>query len=208
MSLWNSIFGNPPRPGSQGGPPRQVMPPRLINVGVLNPYGQNFANGNDLADFQKSVYFFPGTGNDQAPLRDSLENPFPMWIAVDLQMGPLKTARGHFPIPDNFRLLNVFASSSSNVNGGFKLVLYDNSRRIPLVVRPINFNVRAGTGSSPIFERVPYNLNPAGGEVKVKFTIYNLETVAQNLVQLGLYGVQATVREATLRQRIAAALHP
>lgn len=215
MSLWDTIFGKPAAPGSQGGPPRQVMPPRLINTSLINPFASNFGNGNDLSDFQKSVYFFPGGNPDpaggQTPLRDNLVDPFPVWIGVDLQMGPLKTARGHFPIPANFWLLSFFASSSSNVNGGFKVVVYDNNRRLPITLRPVDFNTLAGTGNSPLFLRVPYLLNPAGNDVKVKWTASNLETVTTNNVQFGLFGTQAIQGDPTqtsLAKRIAAALRP
>lgn len=139
-------------------------------------------------DFQNAVYGFGGI----AILRDAYVNPFPVWIGVDLAMGALKTARGHFPIPQNFYMLSWFASATSNVKGGFKVVAYDTGRRMPLMLRPGNFNTLAGTGSSPLFNIVPYPLE--GKEPKVKWTVKNLETVAQNNIEFGIFGFQVSKR--------------
>lgn len=184
MSFWDTLFGKTPPPGSPGGPPRQLTLPRLMNL-MVNPFA---VRGGSLANFQKDVYQYGG----KALLRDLYKDPFPEWIGVDLVLGALKTARGHFPIPQNFYLLSYFASSSSNVKGGFKVVAYDTTRRIPLMLRPGNFNTLAGTGSSPLFNMVPYPI--VGQEPKLKWTIKNLETVAQNNIQFGIYGFQVSRR--------------
>src|SRR6202040_3849692 len=141
-NLWDMLFGKTPPPGMPGGPPRQLTLPRLMNL-MVNPLA---IRGGSAANFQKDVYEWGGV----AILRDKYQNPFPEWIGVDLALGPLKTARGHFPIPANFYLLSYFASSSSSVKGGFKVVAYDTTRRMPLMLRPGNFNTLAGTGSSPL----------------------------------------------------------
>jgi len=187
MSFWDTLFGKTPPPGAPGGPPRQLTLPRLLNT-LINPYA---ISGGSVANFQKDVYRYP-THGDIIWLKDKLQNPFPIWIGVDLSLGFLKTARGHFPIPKNFYLLNYFASASSNVKGGFKAVLYDTRCRIPFTLRPVNFNALAGQGSQPLFQHVPYMMNPEGKEVKLKWTVKNLETVANNNIELGIYGVQVT----------------
>jgi hypothetical protein len=203
MSLWDSIFGRTPQPGSPGGPPRQLTLPRLMNL-LVNP----FAVTGSIADFQKDVYQYKQYG--QIPiLRNGFQHPFPIWIGCSLSLGAFKTARGLFPIPANFYLLNYFASTDSNANGGFKVVVYDSNRRIAMTDRPINFNTLAGQGSAPLFQRVPYPMNVNGGEVKVKWTITSLESVATN-VEFGLYGIQVsdTDPKTPIEQRVTQALHP
>lgn len=184
-NLWDMLFGKTPPPGSPGGPPRQLTLPRLMNL-MVNPEA---IRGGSAANFQKDVFQLFGRG-DLAILRDNYKDPFPIWIGCDLQMGALKTARGHFPIPRNFYMLGYFSSSSSNVKGGYKVVTYDTGRRIALTLRPANFNALAGTGSSPLINRVPYPID--GKEPKVKWTIKNLETVATNNIQFGVFGFQVS----------------
>lgn len=185
-SLWDKFFGPAPvPPGMPGGPPRQMTLPRLMNL-MVSPFATRGMMPG--MDFQNAVYAFGGT----AILRDAYKSPFPIWIGCDLQLGALKTARGHFPIPDNFYLLSYFASSSSNVKGGYKVVAYDTTRRMPLMLRPGNFNTLAGTGSSPLFNLVPYPI--VGKEPKIKWTVKNLETVATNNIQFGIYGFQVSSR--------------
>ena len=188
MSFWDTIFGKTPPPGAPGGPPRQLTLPRLLNT-LVNPYA---VSGGSVANFGKDVYRYEGYGPDIAVLRDQFRNPFPIWIGCDLSLAALKTARGHFPIPKNFYLLNYWASSSSNVKGGFKAVFYDTNMRIALTLRPANFNTLAGTGSSPLFQHIPYLMNPLGTEVKLKWTVKNVETVSNNNIELGIYGIQVS----------------
>lgn len=189
-SFWDMLFGKTPPPGTPGGPPRQLTLPRLMNL-MINPLA---IRGGSAANFQKDVFVVyggPGSGGDPAIIRDGYKEPFPIWIGVDLTLGALKTARGHFPIPRNFYLLSYFASSSSAVKGGFKVVTYDTGRRIALTLRPTDFNILAGTGSSPLFNKVPYPID--GKEPKLKWTIKNLETVANNNIEFGIHGFQVSV---------------
>ena len=183
-NLWDLIFGKAAPPGMPGGPRRQLSLPRLMNL-MVNPFA---TRASLVGDFQSAVYEY----NGNAILKNGYKDPFPIWIGVDLQLAALKVARGHFPIPLNFYLLSYFASSTSNVKGGFKAIMYDTTRRIPLMLRPGNFNTLAGTGSSPMFFLRPYPIE--GQEPKIKWTIKNLETVAQNNIQLGLYGFQVSRR--------------
>jgi len=180
-SLWDRLFGQTPPPGAPGGPPRQLTLPRLMNL-MVNPFAER--GTMPALDFQNAVYRFGGI----AILKDTYKEPFPIWIGADLALGALKTARGHFPIPKNFYLLSYFCSSSSNVKGGFKVVAYDTARRMPFMLRPGNFNTLAGNGTSPLFNLVPYAID--GQEPKVKWTVKNLETVATNNIQFGMYGFQ------------------
>ena len=182
-NLWDTLFGpaGAPPPGTPGGPPRQLTLPRLMNL-MVNPLA---IRGGSAANFQKDIYEY-GSG---AILRNGYRDPFPIWMVADLSLGAMKTARGHFPIPRNFYLLSLFASSSSNVKGGYKVVAYDTTRRMPFMLRPGNFNTLAGNGSSPLFMKVPYPID--GKEPKIKWTVASLESVTNN-VQFGLYGFQVS----------------
>jgi hypothetical protein len=188
MSFWDDLFGAKHEgipPGYPGGPPRQLALPRLINL-MINPFA---TRGARVGDFGKDVYEWGGV----PLLSGGFVDPFPIWQGVSFSLGALKTARGHFPLPPNFYLLNFFASSSSNVNGGFKVVLYDTARRKPFTTRPVNFNTFAGTGTSPLFQREPYPFADEPDEAKLKWTVYSLESVSSN-IEFGLYGVQVTKR--------------
>jgi len=100
------------------------------------------------------------------------------------------------PLPDNFTLLSFFASASSVLKGGFRANVYDNNRRIRLTERPVDFNLMAGTGSSPLFlggdwgasrHAAPYAFQPNNAQAMI--TIVNLETVNNN-IEFGMYGIQ------------------
>jgi len=208
-SFWDAVFRNSRPPGAPGGPPRQLSVPRLMNL-MVNPFAINMTDIGP-ANLQRNVYRYATYGLPaELQSRFKFQNPFPIWIGCDITLGPQKVARGHFPIPANFFLLNYFASSSSNVRGGFKLVVYDTNRRIPLTVRPVNFNTLAGQGSAPMYLQEPYAVNPEGGEVKIKWTITGLETV-QTTVQFGLYGIQVENTDQpapTVWQRAEASINP
>jgi hypothetical protein len=194
MSFWDTLFGKTPPPGMPGGPPRQLTLPRLMNL-MVNPLA---IRGGSAANFQKDVFELFQTGNKPI-LKDAFRNAFPIWMGVDLSLGALKTARGHFPVPRNFYLLGYLASSSSSVKGGYKVVAYDTSMRMPLMLRPVNFNVLGGTGSSPLINKVPYPID--GKEPKIKWTIKNLETVALNNIQFIAYGFQVSNSKDHVQQR-------
>lgn len=186
MGSWNISFDRPPAPG------RQLMLPRLMNL-LINP----FARSRDISgDPGGAVYLFGGqTILDHSLLSDQP----PQWPMIEFSnpaLGTLKTGRSRILLPEDFVLLNYWASASSNVQGGFRVNIYDVNRRRSLTIRPVNFNTLAGQGSAPLFQRRPY---PFGRTIQVKgvsqppcakITLVNLEAVA-NTIQFGFYGVIA-----------------
>ena len=182
MGIWGGFLqGPPPAP-----PAKQLMLPRLMNL-LINP----FARARDISgDAGGAVYFFGG----EKLLNGGLDGAGPpQWPLVEFApLGALKTGRSRILLPEDFVLLNYWASSSSNVRGGFRVMVYDVNRRMPLTLRPADFNVLAGQGNAPLILRRPY---PFGKSVnnsppQAKITIVNLETV-NNTIQFGFYGVIA-----------------
>jgi hypothetical protein len=163
---------------------KQLMLPRLMNL-LINPFARITYDG--LANFQKTVYRW----GDWTVLGFTAD--IPQWPTIEFNtLGALKTGRSRILLPDDFVLLSYWASASSNVKGGFRVMVYDVNRRIPLTIRPADFNAIAGQGSAPLFLQAPY---PFGKSInnsppQAKITIVNLETVA-NLIQFGFYGVIA-----------------
>jgi hypothetical protein len=181
--------GTGPAPTDGSPPLRPLMLPRIIAT-----FENIFArSGNTPADNQKDVYL----NGDGSVFSDGIVGGTPSWIPCDFNpLGPSKTGRSKMPLPDNFTLLSLFASSSSVVKGGFRVNVYDINRRIRLTERPVNFNAIAGNGSSPLFiggdwgtsrYALPYQFQATNAQVMI--TIVNLETVA-NTIEFGLYGIQ------------------
>jgi hypothetical protein len=187
MSWFRGMGGDPP-PSPQ--PLRSLTLPRLMNT-LLNPFA---TSGNTTADNQKDIYIY-GDGSD-IPFAAGT----PMWVYVSFDpLGALKTGRSRILMPNNFTLLSYFASATVlTALGGFKVNVYDATkcRRQNLTERPLNFNLLAGTGSSPLFQGStkrfssgarPYSFAPDNAQVLV--TIVNMEAV-NNFIQFGMYGVQ------------------
>jgi hypothetical protein len=181
MGVWGGFLrGDPP-----AAPTRQLMLPRLMNM-LANPYGLRTWDG--AANFQKDSYIW-ADGNIFNLIPGDVP---PQWPMVEfVALGALKTGRTRMLLPENFWLLNYFASSSVNTKGGFRITaLYDVNRRMPLNIRPVNFGNLAGQGSAPLFQRVPYPFGPSvnNSPPQVKITVVNLES-APNTIQFGLYGL-------------------
>lgn len=181
MGSWRISFDSPRRP-----PTKQLMLPRLMNL-LVNPFARITFDG--LANFQKSVYKW----GDWTTLK--MTAGMPQWPLVEFSnpaLGALKTGRSRILLPDDFVLLSYFASASSNVRGGFRVMVYDVNRRLPLTLRPANFNTIAGQGSAPQFQQAPYSFGKSvnNSPPQAKITLVNLETVA-NTIQFGFYGVIA-----------------
>ena len=168
--------------------PPQLMAPRLMNL-LVNPFAREYKMTGDLGG---AVYKF---GGGLVLTDESDGTAMPQWPMIEFtnpKLGALKTGRSRILLPDDFVLLNYFASASSNVQGGFRVMIYDVNRRMPLTLRPVNFNTLAGQGGAQLFQRRPY---PFGKSVnnsppQAKITIVNMEAVA-NSIQFGFYGVIA-----------------
>jgi len=182
MGSWNISFDQPPARL------KQLMVPRLMNL-LVNP----FARSRDISgDFGGAVYFFGGDTLLDHSLKSEQPPQWPMIEFTNPALGASKTGRSKILLPDDFVLLNYWASASSNVKGGFRVMVYDVNRRRALTMRPANFNTMAGQGAAPLFLRRPY---PFGKSInnsppQAKITLVNLESVA-NSIQFGFYGVIA-----------------
>ena len=182
MGIWGGFVQGP----APAAPQRQLMPARLMNL-LINP----FARARDISgDTGGAVYLSGGDVLLNGPLKGA--GP-PQWPLIEFApLGALKTGRSRILLPEDFVLLNYWASSSVTDHGGFRVMIYDVNRRMPLTIRPADFNTVAGQGNAPLFLRRPY---PFGKSVnnsppQAKITIVNLETV-NNTIQFGFYGVIA-----------------
>lgn len=182
---WNISFDRPPQQA------KQLMLPRLMNL-LVNP----FARSRDISgDAGGAVYMFGGQSIlDHGLFANAGPPQWPMVEFSNPALGALKTGRSRILLPDDFVLLNYWASASSQVAGGFRVMVYDVNRRRALTIRPANFNTVAGQGAAPLFQRRPYPFGRSvysGGVTyppQAKVTIVNLEAVA-NTIQFGFYGV-------------------
>jgi len=59
-----------------------------------------------------------------------------------------------------FVLLNMWASASSNVQGGFRLMVYDVNRRRAITIRPGEFQHARGTGERATLPAPAVSLRP------------------------------------------------
>lgn len=179
--VWGGFDNRPQQP-----PPKQLMLPRLMNL-LLNPFARSIDITGDAGG---AVYLFGGQRTLGPDLKSDQPPQWPMVEFSSPALGALKTGRSRILLPDDFVLLNMWASASSNLQGGFRVMVYDVNRRRAITIRPVNFNTLAGQASAPLFQRRPY---PFGKSVRnnppmAKITMVNLEAVA-NTIQFGFYGM-------------------
>lgn len=170
-------------------PTKQLMLPRLMNL-LLNPFARGYAAGQ--ADPQNAVFLWGGEILLDHGLQ-SMVTMAPQWPLVEFApLGPGKTGRSRILLPEDFVMLYMFASSSSNVKGGFRVSVYDVNRRRSLTIRPVNFNTLAGQGAAPLILRAPYGFGRSinNSPPQAKVTVVSLEAVNSN-VQFGFAGVIA-----------------
>jgi hypothetical protein len=185
VGVWGGFF-NPPAP-----PTKQLVLPRWMNL-LVNPFTKQYLAGQDSP--QKVFFSWGGKLTIDGVMQSSLPPQWPMIEFSNPQLGPMKTGRSRILLPEDFVLLNYFASATSNVQGGFRVMVYDVNRRRPITIRPANFNTLAGQGAAPLFQQRPYPFGrtvAAGGMSNppmAKITIVNLESVA-NGIQFGFFGI-------------------
>lgn len=181
--VWGGFLQRPQQPT------KQLMLPRLMNL-LVNPFARGVGAGQ--ADPQNAVFQWGGTTLIDHGLQ-ALVTIAPQWPLIEfIPLGPGKTGRSRILLPNDFVMLYMFASSSSNVRGGFRVSVYDVNRRRTLTIRPVNFNTLAGQGATPLILRAPYpfgrSINNSPPQAKV--TVVSLENVNSN-VQFGFMGVVA-----------------
>lgn len=179
--VWGGFDNRPTSP-----PAKQLMLPRLMNL-LVNPFAKVLGTGQGSP--QTSIFYLGGQQVLDGKTSDAGPPNWPFIEFSNPALGALKTGRSRILLPEDFVLFSYWASSSSNVKGGFRVMVYDVNRRMPLTLRPVNFNTLAGQGAAPLFLRDPY---PFGRSVnnsppQAKITVVNLETVG-NTIQFGFLG--------------------
>lgn len=139
---------------------------------------------------------------ERVPPAGALSDHAPTWEAVNLVLNARSTLQARVNVQRDFTLLALLASTSSNVNGGFRAQLYDTKKQLRFADRGVPVANIAGTqggGGLPasFFLREPYEFDQPDSQVLV--LVQNLETVT-NTVQLVLYGVALRFNQQTSAQ--------
>jgi len=153
---------------------------RTLRRQLINPYAQMLPLRSD----QESVYRFA------EPNPPGLEGYFPRWEVVSMVLGAQQSLQVRVDLMSDFHLLALLGSATVNTGlGGFRAALYDvlKKRRIGSD-RGIQFPNIGGAAGSAFYMREPYQFDLPRSQVIV--LLQNME-VAQNTVQLVLYGVAA-----------------
>jgi hypothetical protein len=154
----------------------------------INPYSLKGTITNPLArmlplyKYQRQVYRL-GEAN---PPSGHLLDYGPQWVVFDLVLGPLATLQVRATLQQNFTLLGLTVSNSSNVSGGFRAQIYDVPKQRRLQDRGIQQALIGGLASGGFFLREPYPFDLPNHQVLV--LAQNLEAV-QNAVQLVMFGM-------------------
>lgn len=154
---------------------------------LANVQKQMLARMLPLSREQRQVYKM---GEKHPP---GLEGYGPTWEAVNAVLAARSTLQMRVNLQRDFHLLALAASSSSNVNGGFRAQMFDSLKRRRFADRGVNFANIAGGAVAGFYLRDPYRFDQPDSQVLVM--MQNLETV-QNTVQLVLYGVALRFNEA------------
>jgi hypothetical protein len=112
----------------------------------------------------------------------------PRWEVVNAVIAAQQTYQTKVDLMPDFHLLALLGSASVNLNGGFRVQLYDQTRRIRLQGRGIQFPNWGGNAFGDFFLREPYPFDMPRSQVMV--VLQNMEAAA-NTVQIVLYGVAA-----------------
>ncbi len=129
---------------------------------------------------------------ERVPPSGGLAEHNPTWEAVNLVLQARGTLQARINVQRDFTLLALLATTSSNVNGGFRAQLYDTKKQLRMADRGVQFANIAGSqfggAANPgsFFLREPYEFDQPDSQVLV--LVQNLETVT-NTIQLVLYGV-------------------
>lgn len=117
----------------------------------------------------------------------------PIWESVNAVLAARSTLQMRVNLQRDFHLLALSASSSSNVNGGFRAQFYDVIKQRRFADRGVQFANIAGGAAGAVYLREPYEFDQPDSQVIV--LMQNLETVT-NTVQLVFAGVALRFNEA------------
>lgn len=123
----------------------------------------------------------------------ALDDHAPMWEAIEALMDPLDTVQLRVNLQRDFTWLSKTSNCTSNLNGGFRVQVYDIKKRYRFADRSINFANfagpvnNAGAANSPacFFFREPYRFEIPDSQVLLQ--VQNFEQ-APNTVMLAFYG--------------------
>jgi hypothetical protein len=140
-----------------------------------------------IFDRQKAVYRM----GERTPA--GLRGYQPRWEVVNAIIAAQQTYQTRVDLMPDFHLLAVLGSATVNNLGGFRVQLYDDSRKIRLQSRGLqypNFGGASGKPGSfgPYFLREPYPFDLERSQLLV--ILQNME-VSANTIQIVLYGVAA-----------------
>jgi hypothetical protein len=156
------------------------MNPRPGNV-----FFHTLARMLPLHRYMSQVYRFA----EKFPPSGGLEDGFaPIWETATFPLNARQTLEARINVQREWHMLAVNGSTSSNVNGGFRVQLYDVKKKRRLADRGIGMNNYLGLpqASAAWFLREPYPLCEKNAQLLV--IVQNLETVS-NTVQVAVYGV-------------------
>jgi hypothetical protein len=140
---------------------------------------------------------------ERLPPSGGLFDHSPTWEAVNLVLTAGATLQARVNVQRDFTLLAIMASSSSQVNGGFRAQFFDTKKELRFMERNAAQNLiagsvfGAGTLTDPFFLREPYEFDQADSQILV--SAQNLETVT-NIIQIVFYGVALRFNQASPTQ--------
>ena len=129
---------------------------------------------------------------ERLPPSGPLHDYNPTWEAVNLVLDARSTLQARVNVQRDFTLIALVASSSSNVNGGFRAQFFDTKKELRFAERNVIQSLIAGSVfgagaiTNPFFLREPYEFDQPDSQILV--SAQNLETVT-NTIQIVFYGV-------------------
>ena len=128
---------------------------------------------------------------ERLPPSGPLHHYCPTWEAVNLVLAARGSLQARVNLQRDFFLMAIMASTSSNVNGGFRAQFYDTKKQLRFADRGVQYALIAGSvsggASNPasFFLREPYEFDQADSQILVM--AQNIETVT-NTIQIVFYG--------------------
>ena len=158
-------------PGSQ---------PYTLRTVMQHPLSRMLPKGN----YQMQVYRLA----ERIP-PSALADHGPVWEAVEWLVNPLDTLQARVNLQRDFTWLAFTASCTSNLNGGFRVQMYDIKKRYRFADRGVNFANFAGPVGPNVaggfFLREPYRFEIPDSQYLIE--VQNFESV-QNRISMALYG--------------------
>lgn len=148
-----------------------------LRAEFVNPFVRMFPFGP-----QRSVYRL---AEGRPP---GLEGYQPRWQVLNAVLGAQQTIQLKIDVPNDFYLLAILTSATSELTGGFRAQFYDVFKKYRLQDRGVQHALLGGASNGVFFLRDPYHFNLPRSQVKV--VMQNLELVT-NTIQVALYGVAA-----------------